>query len=171
MPGTIVTPALLEMVRKARVYGLRMARAIKAQDDSEQVTAWVEVEPEGDGALIRISDWHAEPLESTAKAEPEGKKLALLRHTAGLSARLGPSQEVLTVDADAPDLEVLADRRGLVAVRYPERRKPPQAAALAPARWRLRRDRRLRPGLECPSCPAWQTSTGKRRVRAIYCPA
>ncbi len=110
MPGVIVTPALLEMVRKARVYGLRMARAIKAQDDSEQVTAWVEVEPEGDGALIRISDWHAEPLESTAKAEPEGKKLALLRHLAGLSARLGPSQEVLTVDADAPDLETLAER-------------------------------------------------------------
>ncbi|MEL1250188.1 sensor histidine kinase [Aurantiacibacter gilvus] len=110
MPGVIVTPALLEMVRKARVYGLRMARAIRAQDDSEQVTAWVEVEPDGDGALIRISDWYAQPLESTAKAEPEGKKLALLRHVAGLSARLGPSQEVLAVDADAPDLEMLAGR-------------------------------------------------------------
>ena len=138
MPGTIVTPALLEMVRKARVYGLRMARAIKAQDDSEQVTAWVEVEPEGDGALIRISDWHAEPLESTAKAEPEGKKLALLRHTAGLSARLGPSQEVLTVDADAPDLEVLVGRmREGIGEVWSQFVTPSAGSHHKPLHWRL----------------------------------
>lgn len=138
MPGAIVTPALLEMVRKARVYGLRMARAIKAQDDSEQVTAWVEVEPDGDGALIRISDWHAEPLESTAKAEPEGKKLALLRHVAGLSARLGPSQEVLTVDADAPDLDLLAGRmRDGIGEVWTQFVTPAAGSHHKPLHWRL----------------------------------
>ena len=30
LPGIIASPALLELVRKARLYGLRLARAIRA---------------------------------------------------------------------------------------------------------------------------------------------
>lgn len=138
MPGAIVAPALLEMVRKARVYGLRMARVIRAQDDSEQVTAWVEVKPAGDGAAITISDWQAEPLEAAAKSAPEGKRLALLRHTAGLSARLGPSQEVLTVDADADELAMLAERmRGGIGEVWTQFVSPKGGKHHKPLHWRL----------------------------------
>src|SRR6187397_1840074 len=67
LPGIIDSPALLELVRKSRLYGLRLARAIRAQDDHEQVTAWVEVVPEegGEGCTIGLSNWQAEPLPDT----------------------------------------------------------------------------------------------------------
>lgn len=109
-PGALVTPALIELVRKARVYGLRLARVIRAQDESEQVTAWVEVKPEGEGASIAIADWQAEPLRPISKADSAHEKLALIRQIAGLSARLGPSQELLSVDCDAEDLQALATK-------------------------------------------------------------
>lgn len=107
-PGALVSPALIELVRKARVYGLRLARVIRAQDESEQVTAWVEVQPDGDGASIAIADWQAEPLRPATQTDVAQEKLALVRHVAGLSARLGPSQELLIVDCDAEDLSNLA---------------------------------------------------------------
>ena len=56
LPGVITSPALLELVRQARAYGLKLARAVRAQDDHEQVTAWVEDAgpgvPEGDAVSI-----------------------------------------------------------------------------------------------------------------------
>src|SRR3546814_14195432 len=57
LPGTIAIPELLELVRKARRYGFRVARAVSAHDGSEPVTAWVDVEPlaGGEGCAIRIS--------------------------------------------------------------------------------------------------------------------
>ena len=112
LPGPIVTPALLELVRKSREYGLRMARAIRAQDDRDAVTMWVEVEPDpaGSGCLIAITNWHAEPLQGEP-AGPDGEqRIALARHMAGLSARLGPRQEVLAVVSDGAELADLAAR-------------------------------------------------------------
>ena len=49
LPGTIATPALLELVRKARRFGLKLARPIQAHDEREIVTAWVEVTPDEGG--------------------------------------------------------------------------------------------------------------------------
>ena len=40
IPGTIAIPSLLESVRKAREYGLKIARTMQAQDDHEAITAW-----------------------------------------------------------------------------------------------------------------------------------
>ncbi len=110
LPGPLVTPALIELVRKARVYKLRLARAIRAQDESEQITAWVEVEPEGEGASIAIADWQAEALNPPTQSETSHARLALVRHVAGLGARLGPSQELLTVESEAEDLSDLVAR-------------------------------------------------------------
>ena len=138
LPGVIVTPALLEMVRKARVYGLRMARVIRAQDDSEQVTAWVEVEPEGEGAAITIADWQAEPLAAPSTSTREADRLALLRHIAGLSARLGPSQELLTVECAATDLAGLAERmRGGIGEAWSRFVASSAANHHKPLHWRL----------------------------------
>lgn len=108
VPGALVTPALIEMVRKSRVYGLRLARVIRAQDESERVTAWVEVKPEGNGVSIAIADWQAEPLRPGSNTQVSQDRIALVRHVAGLSARLGPSQELLAVESTADDLADLA---------------------------------------------------------------
>jgi hypothetical protein len=112
LPGVIATPALLELVRKARRYRLRLARAIQAQDDREQVTAWVEVEPEasGEGCTIGLANWQAAPLAPEDKAAAEARREAIERHVAELTARLGPNQEVISVDCASDELAETAER-------------------------------------------------------------
>ena len=116
LPGPIVTPALLELVRKARQYGLKLARAIRAQDEHEAVTMWVEVEPlrdgaegpDGGGCAIVISSWRSEPVHDERADAASERRLALARHQAGLSARLGPQQELLAVFGETEELGPLA---------------------------------------------------------------
>ncbi len=109
LPGPIVTPALLELVRKARTSGKRISRAIRAQDSVEQISAWAEVVPGKAGTIITISTWDAESIPITAVAEEGRQRLALVRHLAGLTARLGPAQELLTVDWTARDMDTLGE--------------------------------------------------------------
>ena len=112
LPGIIASPALLELVRKSRLYGLRLARAIRAQDDHEQITAWVEVEPGegGEGCTIGLSNWQTAPLPDSDGAEAVDRRAGIARQLAELSARLGPGQELLTVDAETPELDMVAER-------------------------------------------------------------
>ena len=108
LPGIIASPALLELVCKARLYGLRLARAIRAQDDHEQVTAWVEVEPaEGGGCLIGFSNWQATPLPDRDGLDAAERRAEIARHLAELSARLGPAQELLAVESETAELRTL----------------------------------------------------------------
>lgn len=111
LPGIIATPALLELVRKARVHGLRLARSIRAQDDFEEVTAWVEVEPEeqGGGCTIGLSEWHASPL-SDGDGNAADWRMAIARQLSELTARLGPQQELIAVDTGSAELEPVAQR-------------------------------------------------------------
>ena len=109
LPGPIVTPALLELVRKARERGKRMSRAIRAQDSVEQISAWAEVIPGKSGTIINISTWTAEDIAPTISTEEGQQRLALVRHLSGLIARLSPDQELLAVDWTARDLDALGD--------------------------------------------------------------
>jgi len=112
LPGMITSPALLELVRKSRLYGLRLARAIRAQDDHEQVTAWVEVEPGegGEGCTIGVSNWQTAPLPDGDGADATERRADIARQLAELSARLGPRQELLAVDTATGELESLVER-------------------------------------------------------------
>ncbi len=112
LPGIVATPALLELVRKARRYGFKLARAIHAQDDREQITAWVEVDPEesGEGCTIGIANWQTAPLAREEVGAAEERRAAIERHVAELSARLGPDQEVISVDCDCAELADTAAR-------------------------------------------------------------
>jgi signal transduction histidine kinase len=111
LPGTIAVPALLEVVRKARRYGLKLARSIQAQDGTSAITAWVEVEPIGGedaGCEILLRNWQATPLPAEDAAEADDRRAELDRHFAELTARLDAGQRLLTVEAEAPDLVRLA---------------------------------------------------------------
>ncbi|HEX8057657.1 MAG TPA: HAMP domain-containing sensor histidine kinase [Novosphingobium sp.] len=111
LPGTIAVPALLEVVRKARRYGLKLARTIQAQDGSSAITAWVEVEPiagEDAGCEILLRNWQSAPLAAEDAVEAESRRGEIDRHFAELTARLDAGQRVLTVEAEAPDLAALA---------------------------------------------------------------
>lgn len=110
LPGLIVAPALLELVRRSRLQGLRLARAIRAQDDQERFSAWVEVAPDeqGGGCTIGVSDWQASPLADSGGPEAAERRAGIARQLAGLSARLGPRQELLAVDIHDDGLDPAA---------------------------------------------------------------
>lgn len=110
LPGIIVAPALLALVRKARCHGLKLARRIEARDDAEQISAWVEVRPDraGDGCHIRLSDWQSRPLPDERQRHGGVHHAGIAQDIADLKARLGPGQEVLAVTSHAPDTAALA---------------------------------------------------------------
>ena len=111
LPGTIAVPALLELVRKSRRYGLRLAQPVQAQDGDEQITAWVEVTPSGQdlgGCDIAVSSWKVSPLKAEDISENTERRAIIDRQLAELSAHLGPNQEILSVESFAADLADLA---------------------------------------------------------------
>jgi len=97
LPGPLVTPALIELVRKSRQLGLRLSRPIAAQDDRERITAWVEVSPDDEGAIVAIANWKARPLTEDAGLTHDAHRIAVARQMSELAARLGARQEVLAV--------------------------------------------------------------------------
>jgi hypothetical protein len=110
MPGTIAVPALLETVRKARRYQLKLARTLSAQDGVHAVTAWVEVEPRRDGEPgcdILLRNWRSAPLPDEDPLEVAGLHGEIERQLAELTAQLDPGQRLLAVETEAPDLAAL----------------------------------------------------------------
>lgn len=110
LPGPIVAPALLELVRKARLYGFRLARELRAVDDREAVSAWIEIDPDADGCSLTVNSWHVEELDGTEPEANDAGRIALAQHMAELCLRLGPAQEILALDCFAPELDALAAR-------------------------------------------------------------
>lgn len=108
IPGTIATPGLLELVRKARAYGLKLGRALRATDGQDLITAWVEIEPDADGTCsIALRSWQAAPLPAEDLVAVAERRAAIDRAVAELVAQLDAQQNVLAVDASAPDLAEL----------------------------------------------------------------
>jgi hypothetical protein len=111
IPGTIASPALLELVRKARRLGLKLGQPIKARDENELVTAWIEVTPQagGDGCTIGLSHWRAAEVPAD-DAAASARHIEIDRDLAELTARLDTRQRVLAADAAGADLAPLAER-------------------------------------------------------------
>ncbi len=115
LPGVIAIPALLEAVRKARLYNLKLARPILAHDGTEAITAWVEIEPKDDGCAIVLRHWQSSPLPAEDVGVIARHKAEIDRQLAELTARLDGDQCVQAVEADAQDLSdaVVAMQAGL----------------------------------------------------------
>ncbi|OCC23195.1 histidine kinase [Croceicoccus estronivorus] len=115
LPGTIAIPGLLELVRKCRRFGLKLAQPVQAQDGEEQVTAWVEVFPspkEKGGCEILIASWKTLPLKAESLVENTERRMIIDRQLAEFTARLDPQQNLLTFECTAKDLIPLAGRMG-----------------------------------------------------------
>lgn len=110
LPGTIAVPELLELVRKARSSRFRLDGAVNAQDGSDAICAWVEVEPgaEGEGCLIRVRTWQTAQMLQEDGAIAGQRRAVIDRHMAELSAYLDAGQRVLAVTSDSPELAGLA---------------------------------------------------------------
>lgn len=111
LPGTVAVPQLLEVVRKARTLGLKLARSIVALDGEETVRAWVEIAPDGageGGCSIAVGAWSTAPVPPESDAEVAIRRIVIDRALAELTARLDPAQCPIAVESAAPDLAELA---------------------------------------------------------------
>ncbi|HEY0957940.1 MAG TPA: ATP-binding protein [Novosphingobium sp.] len=111
LPGIIAIPALLEAVRSARQFKLRLARMIAAQDGRNTIRTWVEIEPHeepDDGCEITLRNWTATALFSEGGDEIERRRNDIDRGLAEFFVRLDSAQRVLAGHGDAPDLCELA---------------------------------------------------------------
>ncbi len=109
IPGPIAIPELLELVRRARRYGFRLARAIHAQDGSENITAWVEVDPciADGGCEIILRSWQSAPVVPDDAATVLSRRTLLDREMAELSALLDADQRLLMVTQALGELQSL----------------------------------------------------------------
>lgn len=110
LPGTIAVPELLDLVSKARLSGFRMVRAVNAQDGSDAISAWVEVEPglPEEGCTIRVRSWQTAQVLQEDGAVAGRRREAIDRHLAELSAYLDAGQRLLAVSSQSPELEAIA---------------------------------------------------------------
>ncbi|MXP09456.1 sensor histidine kinase [Pseudoblastomonas halimionae] len=107
IPGVIAIPALLEEVRKARRYGLKIARSITARDDGEAVSAWIELTPLEDGCEIYVQNWQSRPLDETEHASERDGPPSTERALADFTAILDADQRIIAAESEARDLKPL----------------------------------------------------------------
>ncbi|MBB3861095.1 signal transduction histidine kinase [Novosphingobium hassiacum] len=101
-PGTIAIPALLALVRKARVTGVALSSRLSIQDESQPISFRAFAIPDADGTRLEITEW---TLAAQAwKAEGSGVSEALLRQLAEAHVVLDAEQRVISGTVDAPDL-------------------------------------------------------------------
>ncbi|MFT4056219.1 MAG: HAMP domain-containing sensor histidine kinase [Novosphingobium sp.] len=108
MPGTIAVPELLDLVRSARRVRRLVTQSVKAQDGSDAIAAWIEVEPEGDGCAIRVRSWQTSALVSEEGVLAESRCAVTDRQVAELGAWLDAGQRLIAVTCDSPELAQLA---------------------------------------------------------------
>lgn len=140
LPGTVAIPQLLEVVRKARSQGLRLARTIEALDGEDTIRAWVEVAPDAEtgGCAIALGAWTATPARPVTDEEATTRRVAIDRELAELTARLDPSQRMLAVEGHAPDLAELVETLRSDRTRvWSELVEFPELTHRQPLHWRL----------------------------------
>lgn len=140
LPGTIAVPELLELVRKARRYQLRLARAVSAQDGHEAITAWIEVEPRAgsEGCDIRIRNWQTVPVAIEENAAADRRRSVIDRHLAEMSVQLDAGQRVLAVISDTPEMmPLVAAMEAGMGRPWTDFLVPENAAHEQPLHWRL----------------------------------
>ena len=142
LPGTVAVPQLLEVVRKARTLGLKLARSIVALDGEETVRAWVEVSPmtgaEEGGCAIAVGAWSTTPVPAETNVEVAIRRISIDRAAAELTARLDPAQRPIAVECTAPDLADLARQmRDKASQPWSEWLTFPDLTHHQPLHWRL----------------------------------
>lgn len=139
VPGVIAIPALRELECKARLYGLKLARTMRASNGREAITAWVEIEPEPDGGTVmRFASWQAAPHPPEDPAQIAQHRAAIDRTLAELVASLDHRQCLLTVDSQAHDLrDLLIRMRAGIGRHWTEFVEIDGAGHQQPLHWRL----------------------------------
>lgn len=138
LPGTIAVPELLEIVTRARRSNVRVSRVVNAQDGSDAISAWVEVQPEGAGCAIRVRSWQTGALPSEDGAVAERRRIEIDRHLAELTAYLDAGQRILAANSEGGELAaVTAAMNGAVGAVWTDFLPPETVTHQQPLHWRL----------------------------------
>lgn len=140
LPGPIAIPELREVVRKARRFGLKLARAVTAQDGHEVIRAWVEVMPlpEEGGCAIVLRHWQSSPLPVEPEDVVSRRRAEIDRALAELTVRLDERQNVLAVACEGGDLaEAAAQMRAGIGRPWTDFVTIPGNSYRQPLHWRL----------------------------------
>lgn len=146
VPGAIAIPELLDLVRRARSYGFRLARAITAFDGAELVTAWVEIQPlygeeageEAGCCEIVVRNWQVAAVPAEDTAAIDRRRTMIDRHLAEFTARLDGAQRVLSAEAEAPELvHVASAMMANLGRPWTEFLPPENVTHKQPLHWRL----------------------------------
>ena len=109
VPGRLAIPELLELVRKASRYRMRLARVFHARDETNAVSAWVEVSPDDEGCALAISNWRVTALPEARDIGAVADDAAgVAAQSADLHARLDAEQQVLAVGRASAALQPVA---------------------------------------------------------------
>ncbi|RVQ69059.1 HAMP domain-containing histidine kinase [Croceicoccus ponticola] len=109
IPGLIAAPDLLELVRKARSFGMRLGRPLAMRHATGKLEGWAEVEPDGNGCTVRLSDWRRTQTPITVPSGDE-TRFAIESLLAEGVVWLDEGQSVLALESQAADLETLVGR-------------------------------------------------------------
>ena len=113
VPGVIAIPALLEAVRKARRYDMKLARTISVLDEDERISAFLEVTPRGGedrGCEVFLRNWRSVAAPSEDEAAVDHRRTTIARHVAEVWALLDREQKLQAVQGDAPDTAALVSQ-------------------------------------------------------------
>ena len=139
VPGVVAMPALLQLVRKARMAGLRYARMIEMRDADEMISAWVEASPEAGsgGCALGVASWHTTALAVEQQDEAVARHQAVRRATAELVARLDVQQAILTAQGMGELSGLGQQMAAATGSPWTDFVELPGAAHQLPLHWRL----------------------------------
>lgn len=139
VPGRIAIPALAELEAKAREFGLKLGRTMRASNGREAISAWLDIipDPEG-GCLIAATSWQVSPLPPEDQAMVSAHRAEIDRALAEVTARLDAQQCLLTVEGNGADLtEVLEAMRAGIGQPWTDFVSIEGASHRQPMHWRL----------------------------------
>lgn len=109
VPGRLAIPELLDLVRKAGRYRMKLARVFHARDESNAISAWVEIAPDDQGCTLAISNWRVSALPEVRDVGAMSDDAAgVAAQSADLHARLDAEQQVLAVSRACAQLHEVA---------------------------------------------------------------
>ncbi len=139
VPGRIAIPALAELEAKAREFGLKLGRTMRASNGREAISAWLDIIPDAEGGcLISATSWQVSPLPPEDQAMVSAYRAEIDRALAEVTARLDAQQCLLTVEGNGADLtEVLEAMRAGIGQPWTDFVSIEGASHRQPMHWRL----------------------------------
>ncbi|MDK4805051.1 MAG: HAMP domain-containing sensor histidine kinase [Novosphingobium aromaticivorans] len=134
--GTLALPALLALVRQARLSGLAQTREVTVLDGDQPIVFQARAVPQGEGVALALHDGRrgGAPDHDLPPADPAG----LWHHLAQGHVLLDPGQRVIAVDCRASDLaDVEAGLASALGHHWALALGLPEGARLAGLHWRL----------------------------------